>query len=261
MRKLFLPLLTAFLVLLSGCSSVSAPAKPKTVEQPAILVSAAISLKDALADIQTKYQHLHPGTKISFNYGSSGALEQQIAQGAPADLFVSAGQSQMDQLDKQGLLLPQSRVKLLANSLVLVTRKDNHQVSSLLSLNGPEVSKLSIGYPETVPAGKYAQEALTNLKLWTALQSKLVLAKDVRQVLNYVETGNAEAGIVYLSDSLGSDKVKVVEQFAATSHSPIIYPAAIIKNTQQPDAARDFLNYLQTPEVRKIFEHYGFQRP
>jgi molybdate transport system substrate-binding protein len=232
----------------------SMPAAPEE-----LLISAAASLKDSLTEIQEDYVQKYPRIKLTFNFGGSGTLQQQIEQGAPADLFISAGKAQMDALEQKKLLLEESRVNLLGNDLVLIVGKDNKTINSVQDLAKTEVGKIGVCAPESAPAGKYAKEALTSLALWDTLQPKVVLAKDVSQVLNYVETGNTDAGFLYQSDAQGSAKVKVVVVVAANSHAPIVYPAAVLAGTKNKQEAEDFLKYLQSSEIQQIFVKYGFQ--
>jgi len=257
-------LMFSFLLILSlaGCGSggTNQPAtNAAKVEPTEIMVSAAASMKDALTDLQKTYAEKTPEVKLTFIFGGSGTLQQQIEQGAPADLFISAGKTQMDALEQKNLLVKESKIDLVGNELVLVTGKDNSKVTSLEDLAKSDVTQISIGTPESVPAGKYAQESLTNLKLWDVLKPKLVLAKDVTQVLNYVETGNVEAGLVYQSDAQGSTKVKVVTVVPASTHKSITYPAAVIAATKNKQASEDFLKYLQSPEAQQVFVKYGFK--
>jgi molybdate transport system substrate-binding protein len=165
----------------------------------------------------------------------------------------------MDALEQKNLIVKESKVDLLGNDLVLITGNDNSKVTSLEDLTKSSVGQISIGTPESVPAGKYAQEALTNLKLWDLIKPKFVLAKDVTQVLNYVETGNVDAGIVYRSDAQGSTKVKVVTVMPASSYKPVAYPAAVIAATKNKQAAEDFLKYLQSSDAQQVFVKYGFK--
>ncbi|AEG58822.1 molybdate ABC transporter substrate-binding protein [Desulforamulus ruminis] len=228
------------------------------VEPVDLTISAAASLKDAAEELKGIYAKQHTEVAITYNFGASGTLQKQIEEGAPADLFISAGKSQMDALAEKGLIVEGSRKDLLGNDLVLVAGKDS-QIASFEDLAKPEVGKIGIGTPESVPAGKYAQEALTNLQLWDKLQPKLVLAKDVRQVLTYVESGNADAGLVYRSDALISQEVKVVAAAPEDSHKPIVYPMAILKDTKQQKAVEDFAAFLSSDEAAQVFEKYGFK--
>ncbi|HBP62934.1 MAG TPA: molybdate ABC transporter substrate-binding protein [Desulfosporosinus sp.] len=242
---------------LVGCSAGKTSEPVAKVEPTEIMVSAAASMKDSMTELQKAYAIKTPAVKLTIVYGASGTLQQQIEQGAPSDLFISAGKSQMDALEAKNLLVKESKVDLIGNDLVLVTGKDNTKITSMEDLT--KADKISIGTRESVRAGKYAQESLTNLKLWEAVQPKLVLAKDVTQVLNYVETGNVDAGLVYQSDAQGSTKVKVVTVAPASSHKAIVYPAAIISATKNKQLTEDFLKYLQSADAQKVFIKYGFK--
>ncbi|HZK55754.1 MAG TPA: molybdate ABC transporter substrate-binding protein [Desulfosporosinus sp.] len=259
MKKVSWLLVISFVLVLSlvGCSVGKTTEPVGNVEPTEIMVSAAASLQNSMDEVQKEYALVKPEIKLIINFAGSGTLQQQIEQGAPADLFVSAGKKQMDALETKNLLVKESRIDLLGNDLVLVTGKDNSKITSLEDLT--KADKISIGTPESVPAGKYAKETLTSLKLWDAVQPKLVLAKDVTQVLNYVETGNVEAGLVYQSDAKSSTKVKVVSAAPESSHTSIVYPAAVISATKNKQEAEDFLKYLQSSDAMKIFETYGFK--
>lgn len=256
---LFVMLLSLMLVLV-GCGNNNKPdaeAPPaKTVE---LNVFAAASLTDAAQELQKLYNKEHPDIKIVYNFASSGTLQKQIEEGAPADLFISAGKKQMDTLQEAGLIVDSTRQNLLGNELVLIVPQDS-SVSSFKDLATDKIGKIGIGTPETVPVGKYSQEALTTMGIWESLQPKLVMAKDVRQVLTYVESNNVDAGLVYRSDTYGVDKVRIVETAPAESHSPIVYPMAIVKASQQQAAAEDFFTFLTGGAADKIFEKYGFIR-
>lgn len=247
---------------LFGCGTTGNADEPlksnEQVQSQEIVVSAASSLKNSLTELEKMYSRENPGIKLTFNFGGSGTLQKQIEQGAPVDLFISAGKSQVDALDQKNLLLKDSIIDLVGNDLVLVVGKDNTDVKSLQDLTRPSVKEISMGTPETVPAGKYAQESLEKLHLWDTIQSKLILAKDVTQVLYYVETGNVEAGLVYQSDALGSTKVKIAMKVPADSHKAIVYPAGVVAATKNQQVAEDFLKYLQSPEAQQVFVRYGF---
>ena len=264
MKKVSWLLVFSFALMLSlvGCGAGNTTQPPANVTQAKpteIMVSAAASLQTSLTELQKAYALKAPGVKLTFSFGASGTLQQQIEQGAPVDLFISAGKSQMDALDQKNLLVKDSRIDLLGNDLVLITGKDNSKVTSLDDLSKSSVAQISIGTPKSVPAGQYAQDALTSLKLWDSLQPKLVMAKDVTSVLNYVETGNADAGFVYRSDAQGSTKVKVVAVVPDSSHKPIVYPAAVIAASKNQQTAEDFLKYLQSSEAQQVFVKDGFK--
>ncbi|QAY67256.1 molybdate ABC transporter substrate-binding protein [Paenibacillus protaetiae] len=252
----------------AGSSSASASAgaespKPADSSTPSahvdLTISAAASLTDALNEIKTAYEKAHSDTTLNFNFGASGALQQQIENGAPADLFLSAAEKNMKALVDGGLIDTGSETTLLKNELVLVAAKGGKaSVTKAEDLTSPDVKKVAIGIPESVPAGSYAKEALTNAGLWDSLQSKLVQGKDVREVLQYVETGNADAGFVYKTDALTSDQVTVAAAVDPSSYTPITYPIGIVKATKHAEQSKAFFDYLQTPEAMAVFEKYGF---
>ncbi|MDY8094396.1 molybdate ABC transporter substrate-binding protein [Paenibacillus polymyxa] len=271
-------LVISIILLLSGCgagqqsasngsstaqnneaSSQNSSKKAETVE---LTISAAASLTDALKEIQHSYESTHTGTKLNFNFGGSGALEKQIEQGAPSDLFLSASKKNLKSLVDQQLIESNKQKTWLTNELVAVIPADGTMdIASVTDLTKREVKKVAIGIPESVPAGNYAQEALTKAKLWDTLQSKLVQAKDVRQVLQYVETGNADVGFVYKTDALTSQKAKIVFEVDPKTYSPVEYPIGIIKGSKHIQEAEDFYAYLQSQESLNIMAKYGFTIP
>ena len=223
-----------------------------------VTVSAAISLKDSLEEAAKLYRLEKPDVTVHFNLGASGTLQQQIEQGAPVDVFISASPAQMNALESKGLIQPGTRKDLVKNRVVLVVPKDQKNISSFQDLARPDVKIVAIAEPQAVPAGKYAQEVLTHFGLYDHLKPKFVLAKDVRQVLNYVATGNADAGIVYATDALTTKDVIVVATAPEDSHSPVLYPVAAVKASQNPGAAKAFIEFLAGAKARGIFEKYGF---
>ena len=265
MKKLTGYLLLGILVislLVAGCGGSSQPTAPKTAEaqKPVELnVSAAVSMKDALAEIQTNYQKKAPQVKLLYNLGASGSLQKQIEQGAPADIFISAAPKQMNELEAKNLVNKATRKNLLENKLVLIVPKDSTlKISKLEELQNETVKQISIGETKVVPAGQYAEQALKKLGVWEKVQSKIVFAKDVRTVLTYVDTGNVDAGLVYKTDAATSSKVKILATAPEGSHAPIIYPAAVLTGTKNQKAAEEFLAYLAGPEGKTVFEKYGF---
>nr|WP_228039220.1 molybdate ABC transporter substrate-binding protein [Dolichospermum sp. LEGE 00240] len=226
-----------------------------------LLVSAAASLKEALEEIKPLYRQSKANVNISYNFGSSGALQQQIEQGAPADIFISAAKKQVDALEKKGLLVAGTRNIIAKNKLVLVVPKNAVSITSFYNLKDAKVKKIAIGEPRTVPAGQYGQQVLEKLKIWSEIKSKLVFANNVRQVLASVETGNADAGLVYITDAKISDKVKVVVTADEKYHSPIIYPLAIIKGSKNVDTAKEFSQFLSSNQAKAVFRKYGFILP
>jgi molybdate transport system substrate-binding protein len=254
-------LLLTFTVLLARASLAGAPSRTGELPGASITVSAAISLKDALDELGPMYERAHPGAKITFNYGGSGTLQHQIEQGAPVDVFFSAAQKQMDTLESEGLLVPGSRRDLVANTLVLIAPASSISVQGFPDLARPEVKIVALGEPATVPAGMYARQALAHLGLLAAIEKKFVYAKDVRAVLTYVATGDADAGLVYQTDAQASPQVRVVARAPRDSNDPIVYPAAVIRNSKNIAAASAFLNFLGGHAARAVFEKYGFALP
>ncbi|WP_169081433.1 molybdate ABC transporter substrate-binding protein [Paenibacillus sp. PL91] len=259
---MFLSIVVVMTLVFAGCGTV-----PNTTSEPSQLpaekveltISAAASLTDALTEIQKAFEAQNATIKLSFNFGASGALQQQIEQGAPADLFLSAAVKNMAELVDKQLIAPNQQINLLKNELVVVVPKDAKiPIENVTDLTKAEVKTIAIGIPESVPAGIYAKEALTNTKLWDTLQGKSVQAKDVRQVLQYVETGNADAGFVYKTDALATEKVEVAFAVDAATYKTIQYPIGIVKATKHAKEAEEFYTYLQSQEALDVFVKYGF---
>ena len=249
-------------LLVAGCGGASQPPAPKAADAPKpveLNISAAVSMKDALAEIQTNYQKKAPHVKLVYNLGASGSLQKQIEQGAPADIFISAAPKQMNELEAKNLVIKATRKNLLENKLVLIAPKDSTlSISKLEDLQNNTVKQISIGETKVVPAGQYAEQALKKLGVWEKIQSKIVFAKDVRTVLTYVDTGNVDAGLVYKTDAAASKKVKILATAPDGSHAPIIYPAAALSGTKNQKAAEEFLAYLAGPEGKSVFEKHSF---
>jgi len=233
-------------------------------QSDSITVSAAISLKDALDElgpifqVQQHRKNGGNGTAVTYNYGGSGTLARQIEQGAPVDVFFSAAEKQMDELAMQGLIVADTRRDLVGNALVLIAPAQASALHSFQDLSSPAVKTLALGETSTVPAGMYARQTLEHLGLFASLEKKVVYAKDVRAVLTYVETGNADAGMVYQTDANTSKKVRVIAIAPADSHDPILYPAAVLRDAKNSSAARAFLEFLQGADARAVFQKYGF---
>lgn len=242
-------------LLMTGCGSVDKVAEPVELR-----VSAAASLTDSMKDLETLYVKDNPGVKIVFNFGSSGALQQAIENGGETDLFFSAAQKQMDALDTQGELAEGTRRNLLGNEVVLIVPKDAKiKIESFEDLAREDVRRIALGEPKGVPVGQYSAEVLSKLNLLEAVKGKAVYGSDVRQVLSWVEAGEADCGIVYATDAAVSAGVEVIASAPAGSHKPIIYPAAVIKSSKHVDAAKKFLDFTTSEPAKKIFERYGFK--
>lgn len=226
-----------------------------------ITISAAISLKDAFEEIGKTFMERHPGAKVIFNFAGSGALARQIEAGAPVDVFASAAQKDMDDLDQKDLIIKGTRKDFARNSLsLIIPTKSAIQLTSLNDLRRREIQKIAIGNPKTVPAGRYAEEVLRHFNLWDGLKDKLIFAENVRQVLDYVARGEVDAGMVYSTDALVRAKdVKIVSEAPEESHQPVIYPIGVVKGSKKESLAREFIDVVVSREGEKILERYGFR--
>ncbi len=244
-----------------GCSSSEDEGKKddtSSEETVTLNISAAASLQEAMTELETKFKEIEPNVKLEVNLGASGALQQQIEEGAPCDVFISAGEKQMTALSDKNLLLADTNKTLLTNDLVLVAAK-GIKVEDLDALSTDDISKIAIGDPESVPAGKYAKEVLENTKLYDKVEDKLVLA-NVKEVLAWVQQGNAEVGFVYLSDAQGANGVEVAYTTESDSHSPINYPIAVLKASEKQEKAKAFEDFLLSADGQTILEKYGFKK-
>ncbi|RFU62039.1 molybdate ABC transporter substrate-binding protein [Peribacillus glennii] len=253
--KRFHMLLCALLLftVISGCNAAKQDGGKKNIE---LTVSAAVSLKAALEEIRDEFEKENKHINIHFNFGASGTLQQQIIQGAPVDLFFSATEDKFDLLVKDDII--ETRRNLLGNEIVLIVPKQsNLDIHSFDGLGN--ASKIAIGTPEVVPAGEYAHEALKSMGLWNKVEPKIIFAKDVRQALTYVESGNVDAGIVYRTDAKHSKNTEIASEAPHGSHSAIIYPMGILKNTKHPKDSERFYDYLQGEKAMDIFKKFGFK--
>lgn len=255
---LFTAAVMAVFLATAGCSSGQS-AKGGQNEKVTLTVSAAASAQDALKEIQTNYEKSHSNVAIQDNFGSSGTLQKQISQGAGADLFFSAAEDKFEKLVHDGDIDKKDSTDLLKNDLVMIVpEKNSAHLTHLNDLKKDSTEKIALGTPESVPAGQYAKQSLTKLSLWDKVKDKVVYAKDVRQVLSYVETGNVDAGLVYKTDALISKKVKITDEAPAKTHDPIVYPVGIVKDTKHRKEAEAFYHYLQSDAAMKVFKKYGF---
>lgn len=248
-------LLTLSIILFAGCTQ-----KDNSIT---LTISAASSLKKAMTEVSELYKKEKPNIVLVFNYGSSGDLQKQIENGAPSDIFFSAAKKQIDALNSDGLLDSSSIKNILKNQLVLVVPREsaNTAISDFLSLSQTQIKQIALGEPKSVPAGQYAKEVFTKLNCWDIIEKKSVFGKDVTQVLTYVENGEVDAGIVYATDAKTSQKVNAIATAPDDTHSPIVYPAAIIKDTKHAKEAQELLDYINNKEATEIFKKYGFLKP
>jgi molybdate transport system substrate-binding protein len=245
--KTILSSLTILLFLATGLRAVD------------IQVAAAASLTDALKEIGAEYTAA-TGDRPVFNVGASSTLARQIEEGAPVDVFFSADEAKMDALQAKNLIVANSRRALLHNSLVVVVLKDSPlKIDAPAALATGAIKRLAIGEPQTVPAGIYAREFLTRVSLWEKVQPKALPCDNVRAALAAVESGNAEAGIVYKTDAGISKKVRIAYEVPAAQSPVITYPAAVVSGAKQPEAARKFREYLGSEAALRVFERFGFR--
>lgn len=223
-----------------------------------ILVSAAASLTDALKEIGIFYESKSKN-RVRFNFGASSELARQIDEGAPADIFFSADLEKMDILEKKGRIDPATRRNLLSNQLVLVVPSDSKlAIRFAKDLLRPEIKRIALAQPESVPVGVYSKQYLESEGLWSGLSSKIIPVLDVRATLAAVESGNVDAGFVYKTDAAISKKVKVVFEVPVDKGPKIIYPVTLVKESQRKEAARDFLGFVYGRTGKSTFEKYGF---
>jgi molybdate transport system substrate-binding protein len=226
-----------------------------------ISVFAAASLTDALKEAAAIHEK-EKGDKIVLNLGASSTLARQIEEGAPADVFFSADEAQMDKLEKKGMLASGTRKSLLSNSLVIVVAsKDGAAVSSPADLAKPEVRRIALGDPKSVPIGVYAREFLEQQHLWASIKPKLVLTENVRAAVAAVASGNADASIVYKTDAAISRQVKIAFEVAREEGPKISYPVALVKESKQRVAATVFVQFLESLKGREVFRKHGFIVP
>lgn len=236
-----------------------AEAKADLGEQ-SILVAAAASLKNVYEDeLIPMFEEQYPGVTVEGTYDSSGKLQTQIEEGLEADVFMSAATKQMKALDEEGMIASDTIVNLLENKIVLIVPTGSDSKMDSFEKIG-DAASIALGDPESVPAGQYAKEALTNLNVWDSIQDKVSFGTNVTEVLNQVAAASADAGIVYATDAASkADQVTVVAEAPEGSlEKKVIYPVAVVKATAHEDAAKAFVDFLQTPEAIAVFESYGF---
>lgn len=240
-------------LLLAGSVAVASAAE--------ITVAAAASLTNAFREIGTAFEAAHPGTQAHFNFAASGPLLQQIAQGAPVDVFASADAETMDQAERRGLVRSGSRVDFAANALVVIVPRDGAVPPKVLAdLLAPAIRHVAIGVPASVPVGRYARAALEKAELWAPIEAKMIGAQSVRQALDYVARGEVEAGFVYATDAaLMPERVRVA--FAVPTEMPVRYPIAVVAASRHADEARQFAAYVLSAPAQATLRKHGFARP
>ncbi len=228
--------------------------------EDALLVFAATSLRDPLTRISERYES-ESGVNVDLSFGASQSLAQQIASGAPADVFISAGMTPVDFLQERNLTSNDDAHQLLGNELVIVAPDESGEIDSLKSLASDAIARLALADPALAPAGAYAKEALLSVGIWDDLQNKLLFGKDVRAAMTYVEVGNADAGVVYRTDARSSDSLRVVHALEAALHSPIVYPAVALSDSSNREEVSKYLEYLSSGKATAVFRRFGFSDP
>ena len=226
-----------------------------------LTVSAAASLTQAFREIGAGFEAAHPETRVQFNFAASGSLLQQIARGAPVDVFASADSETMQQAEQQGLVRPGSRLNFAGNALVLVVPHDAAaRPRTLADLAAPAVRRVAIGLPASVPVGRYTRAVLEKAQLWPAVEAKTIGAQSVRQALDYVARGEVDAGFVYATDAaLVPGKVAIA--FVVPTDTPVVYPIAAVAASARPAAAQKFVAYVLSPAGQAVLARHGFARP
>ncbi|MYL41332.1 molybdate ABC transporter substrate-binding protein [Virgibacillus salexigens] len=253
-------LLLVALLSLTGCAMFEQEEPfQESTEENRILVSADASLTDVLPKIISAFEASHPYITVDVNYGGSGKLSQQIQQGAPVDLFLSSNQEWMNVLEEEDVIVKESRSNFIGNKLVIISNKESSlSLPTIHSLLDTSVSSIAVGDPITVPSGTYAKEALQSQGVWDQIENKLVYTNDVRQALQYVETGKSNVGVVYASDAASSKQINVLTEINKNLHTPIVYPAGVTSYSTNRHDAESFIDFLNTEEATEIFESYQF---
>lgn len=244
-----------FSLLLAGCGGNQEQQEQAGAE---VHVFAAASLTDCLNEIITLYQEDSSNTIVPV-YEASGTLKKQIEEGADCDIFISANQSHMNILEENGAVNSDTRKDLLGNALTLIASAEKaDKITDVQALLQDDITFIAIGEPTDVPAGQYAKEMFENLGIWNEIQPKLVYAKNVRAVLEYVDGGDADVGLVYRTDAMLLEEGVIIGDAPAESYTAVNYPSAIMTEAPQPEAAADFYAFLQSDAAKAVFEKYGF---
>jgi molybdate transport system substrate-binding protein len=228
-----------------------------------VTLSVAVSLKEVTEELGRTFMAARPGVTLRYNFGASGDLQKQIEAGAPVDVFLSAAQRQMDELEKQNLIVGASRRAFARNALTVIKPADSRvDITKPADLLEARVGRIVIGSPKSVPAGQYAEESLRALGLWDRLQPKLVFAENVRQALDYVARGEVDAGFVYTTDAASrAQGVKEAFRPPDDSYRPVVYPGAVVRASKQAAIAQAFLDLLSSRQGRSVLSRFGFQPP
>lgn len=238
-------------VLLSGCTNTTAENGDE------LLVSTASSLTEVMKKMEEEFHQVEPDIELSFNYGSSSKLRSQIEQGAPADLFLSASEKDMEQLESEQLVKAETVVPFAENRLVLASLEEFPETADFTEIVMNAEETIAVGEPDSVPVGNFTKQALDSQGLWQPLEGRLIYAKDARQVVTYIESGNAGLGIVYSSDAVISQEIKGALEVPG-QENPVVYPGAVVADSDNQQAAVAFLDFVTGPKGQAILEQYGF---
>ncbi|WP_010531291.1 molybdate ABC transporter substrate-binding protein [Lentibacillus jeotgali] len=255
MRKFMFAFVIISITFFAGCSGGE-----QSDDDTKLLVAAASSLSETLSELKNAFESEHQNITLTLNYGASGKLSQQIQSGAPVDVFLSASQQWMDRLAQKEAITADTRTNFAQNTLVLVSsRNKSISASQLSDLPDLEVGQIAIGNPDSVPAGNYAKQALTESGIWDEFENKLIYTNNAQQTLTYVESGNTDFGIVYNSDFKRSDLVKKVFAIDGSLHEPIHYPAAVPATSTAKEDAQEFIQFLKSDKAQSILQENGFE--
>jgi len=258
----FLSWVLLSLLFVIGCNQTTktnhSPSSGAAVQRPNLTISIAATLKDAMEEIKLLYGKQKSNVNLIYNFASSGNLQQQIEQGAPFDVFFSGGTQQMEALQQKGLLIEGTRKNVLNNQIVLIVPKNSIGITDFKDLTNTRIKKVALGEPRSTTVGQSAEEVLTTLKILDQVKAKAVYAKDARQALRYVESGNTDAGIVFFPDAKSTQKVRLVSIAPATTYSPIVLQIAVLKSSKNVNAAKDFIQFLSGNQAKTVFKKQGF---
>lgn len=232
----------------------------ETKKKTEVTIAAAASLTDAVNELKSIYEQSHKDIKIQPTYAGSGALQTQIEEGAPIDIFISAADKQMNALEEKNLIDKGSRVPLLKNEVVLIVpKKGNAVIKGFEDIANETVKKIAIADPASVPVGQYSEQIFTKLGNWDQVKSKIVISQDVRQSLDWVAQGEVDVGTVYQTDAYTEkEKVNIIATAPEGTHKPVNYPMALIEKSKNKKEAKDFYEFLKSDEANKVFEKFGF---
>jgi molybdate transport system substrate-binding protein len=261
MKKAFFALTAATLcaAFFTGCGDSKKTQSPPAETKPVALnIFAAASLTEALTEIAMQYKTAAPAVTLTFNFDSAGRLQIQIENGAEADVFISAGQKQMNELAAGGRINADTRRNVLGNKIVLIVPENSAKViTSFQDCLTPKVSLIAMGNPST-PLSQYGEEIFKFLNGWEIVTAKASLGATVKEVVSQVQSGSVDCGLVFSTDAATAKGVKVVAYAPEGSHQPVLYPAAVLKESANAEAAKAFLDYLSSPDAVKVFERIGF---